>query len=152
MSVVTTTNLDLQEFLNEIRNILDVGVDAETLPNTIIASLPFLRAAELEVYELTGETDASYDTKAAADPLFRERMRIATMYRTAARLLYSFPEIIAESELQLTTRYNSIDPEKKINFWLGISNDSVKDDVVDPTALVSGGVPIAGSVTHYVAF
>ena len=152
MTVVSTTNLELQEFLSEIRNILDIGVDAETLPNSVIESLPFLRAAELEVLKLTENTDSSYDTKAAADPLFRERMRISVMYRTAARLLFSFPTIVAESELQLSSRYQQIDPDEKINFWLSFSDDTIKEDVVSPTSEFSGGVVIAGHVAQYVAF
>ena len=147
MRVVSTTNQLKEQFLNNIRDLLDLGLTADGLPDDKIDDLVFLRAAELDVYDLLGLTDETYDMKAMTDSAFAERVRIAVMYRTAAKLLYSFPQIVSEATLSLSTRYREIDIDNKINFWLNLSNKSVEPDIPDDV-VVGSGVVIAESVTR----
>ena len=139
--------------LNQIRQLLDVGITSTELPNAVIYSSVYLRKGELEVYESTGITsDADYDTKAAAGPnptAFAERYRIATMYRTAALLVPALPDIVEQSTLRLRTRYTEIDWEKKIALLLKLADDIIEDDIVDPqiTATV-----VAECITRTVRF
>ena len=145
--VVSTENAELINFMNQIRNVLDLGLTAAALPDSVIREDVFLRAAELEVYEkLNLANNAAYTTWATNNPDKVENARIAVMYRTAAKLLYSLPQIISESNLQLTTRYKDFNIEEKINFWLGLSDDTI-DDILPPGDRTSDGVVIATSVT-----
>ena len=133
-SVVSTSNEELQDYLRQIRNILRIGLTDTDLPNSVIAEDAFLRAAEHLIYETLGLSgDSAYDTKAMGDPDFAERARISTMYRTAALLVLSLPDIVSESVLQQSVRYAEIDWEKKINTWIRISNNQIEEDVATPT-------------------
>ena len=132
MRVTATQNADLLDFLQQIRNLLRIGLTSQDLPDSTILEQVFLRAAEMEVYDATNLTDATYDTKAASDAAFRERTQTAVMYRTAALLLYSLPEIVSETVLQQTVRYREIDIDAKVNYWLKIADQSIEPDIVDP--------------------
>ena len=132
MMVTATANADLLDYLQQIRNLLRIGLSATDLPDATITGQAFLREAENEVYDAINLNDASYDTKAASDPAFQERTQIAVMYRTAALLLYSLPQIVSESVLQQSVRYREIDIDNKINFWLRTADQSIEPDIVDP--------------------
>lgn len=132
MMVTATQNADLLDFLQQIRNLLRIGLSSTDLPDSTILEQVFLRAAELEVYDALDLTDATYDAKALNDPAFRERTQNAVLYRAAAKILYSLPEIVSETVLQQSVRYREIDIDNKITFWLNLSNQSIEPDVVDP--------------------
>ena len=132
MVVTATQNSDLLDFLQQIRNLLRIGLSSTDLPDATISEQVFLRAAELEVYDALDLTDATYDAKAMGDDAFRERTQNAVLYRTAAKLLYSLPEIVSEAVLQQSVRYREIDISNKITFWLNLADQSIEPDVVDP--------------------
>lgn len=132
MTVIATKNADLLSYLQQIRNLLRIGLTSMDLPDSTICEQVFLRAAENEVYDATDLTDATYDAKAMNDAAFRERMQTAVMYRTAALLLYSLPEIVSETVLQQSVRYREIDIDTKINFWLKSADQAIEPDIVDP--------------------
>ena len=88
---------------------------------------PYLRSAEYEVYEALGVTESEYDTKAAADATYREKTRIATLYRTAALLVPSVPDILQESVLSVQRRYVQFDPDKKIAAFIRLSNNEIEE-------------------------
>ena len=118
--------------LDQIRQLLDVGLTSTELPNAVVRSSVYLRKAELEVYQSTNLTDATYDSTIASMPLKAEQYRISTMYRTAALLIPALPDIVEQSTLRLRTRYTEIDWEKKRALFLQLSDDIIEDDIVDP--------------------
>ena len=132
MTVTATQNSDLLEFLQQVRNLLRIGLSATALPDSTILEQVFLRSAELEVYDALNLVDSTYDAKAENDPAFRERAQNAVLYRTAAKLLYSLPEIVSEAVLQQSVRYREIDIDNKISFWLNLADQSIEPDIVDP--------------------
>ena len=132
MTVTAVENADLLDALQQIRNLLRIGLTSTDLPDSTIREQVFLRAAENEVYDATNLNDASYDTRAANDPAFKERTQTAVMYRAAALLLYSLPEIVSEAVLQQSVRYREIDIDMKINFWLKSADQAIEPDIVDP--------------------
>ena len=132
MQVTATQNADLVGFLQQVRNLLRIGLTAQDLPDSTILEQVFLRDAELEVYDAIDLTDSTYDTKAAGDTAFRERTQNAALYRTAAKLVYSLPEIVSETVLQQSVRYREIDLDSKVNFWLKLADQAIEPDIVDP--------------------
>lgn len=132
MVVLATENADLLDYLQQIRSLLRIGLTASDIPDATIMDQVFLRAAELEVYDAINLTDTTYDPKAENDAAFRERTQNAVLYRTAALLLYSLPEIVSETVLQQSVRYREIDIDTKINFWLKAADQSIEPDIVDP--------------------
>lgn len=132
MRVTATQNSDLLDFLQQIRNLLRIGLTSTALPDSTILEQVFLRAAELEVYDALDLTDTTFDAKAENDPAFRERAQNAVLYRAAAKLLYSLPEIVSEAVLQQSVRYREIDIDNKISFWLNLADQSIEPDIVDP--------------------
>ena len=129
MEVIATQNADQIPYLTQIRNLLDLSLTAANLPDSTIEQPSFLRTAELQIYDTLMLTDATYDTKAGSDELFKERVRIATMYHTAALLIPVLPNIVETSTLRLRTRYTEIDWQLKRDSFLKISNDSIKPDI-----------------------
>ena len=123
---------DLLGFLQQIRNLLRIGLTPQDLPDATILEQVFLRDAELEVYDAIDLTDATYDTKAAGDNAFRERTQNAVLYRAAAKMVYSLPEIVSETVLQQSVRYREIDIDSKVNFWLKLADQAIEPDIVDP--------------------
>ena len=129
--ITGTENIALQPFLQQIRDILRIGVTAEDLPDETISDLVFLRKAELDVYDRTGISEATYDTRAAADTALRDRFRISTMYRTAALLVPALPDIVRESFQSELRQYVQMDWEQKINFFLTQADDAIEEDIPD---------------------
>ena len=149
-TVTSTDNADIAGFMEQIRNILRIGVTEEDLPDSTIRELAFLRRAELAVYERTGNTDATYDA-AASNTALRDRFRIAVMYRTAALLLPALPDIVRESLQSELRQYVQIDFDTKINFFLSQANDAIEDDTTTEADVSSVG-SLGDSYTRYVAF
>ena len=132
--------------LDQIRQLLDVGLTSTQLPNAVIYSSVYLRKGEREVYESTGESDSTYNR---LSPDKKENFRIATMYRTAALLVPALPDIVEQSTLRLRTRYVEIDWQEKIALFLKLADEVIEDDIVRPqiTAAV-----VAESITRTVRF
>lgn len=130
--VLSVENAEIPGFLNQIRNILRIGITAEDLPDSSIRELAFLRNAELAVYEKTGKPEGTYDTESLVNPALRDRFRIAVMYRTAALLVPSLPDIVRESFLGELQQYAQIDWQEKINFFLSQSDDAIEEDLPEP--------------------
>ena len=114
MVVTSAVNADIPQFLNQIRQLLNIGLTSDDLPDSVISSLVYLRAAEFEVYESIRLTDTTYDTMIGglmptpAQRILAERYRIAVMYRTAALLIPALPDIIEQAILRERTRYVEI--------------------------------------------
>ena len=127
-------------YLAQIRNILRLGLTDEDLSDFQIAQDAFLGQGELEVYAALNVTPAQYDAKAASDPLYQQRVRTATMYRTTALLVPSLPEILGNTLRGEQIRYAEYDWEKRIEFYLRVASDAIEED---STTDVAGGVAIA---------
>ena len=154
-SVTSTSNADIAMFLEQIRNILRIGLTQDDLPDATIEELVFLRRAELTTYEKTGKTEAQYDSETAmntaAAQALRDRFRISVMYRTAALLVPALPDIVRESFQSELRQYVQMDWEQKINFFLSQSDDAIEEDL-PTTADVSSVGSVGSSYTRYTAF
>ena len=150
-TVVSTDNASISGFMEQIRNLLRIGITSEDLPDSTIREYAFLRAAELATYEKTQKTEAAFDTESLTDTALRDRFRISTMYRTAALLVPALPDIVREEFLSELRQYVQMDWEQKINFYNTQADDVVKDDIP-----AGAGVSSVGSVgsryTRYTAF
>ena len=124
---------------------------AEDLPDATIQELAFLRKAELTVYNQTKKTESEFDTESSTDTELRDRFRIATMYRTAALLVPSLPQIVREEYLSELRAYSEIDWQERINFFISEAGDAVAEDI-PPDAQVSSVGTVATSWERYTAF
>ena len=62
LAVVSTSNADIPQFLQQIRELLSVRLTAEDIPDSIINSDVYLLLAETQTYDATGLTSMQYDT------------------------------------------------------------------------------------------
>ena len=150
-TVTATDNASIAQFIEQIRNILRIGVTREDLSDSTIRELAFLRKAELAVYEKTSQTEAQYDTASASDPALRDRFRIAVMYRTAALLVPALPDIVRESFQSELRQYVQMDWEQKINFFISQSDDAIEEDIPEGAVISSVG-SVGTSYRRYTAF
>ena len=149
--VLTTENAELGEFLQEIRNILHIGLTADDLPDATIKQLSYLRKAELTVYDSTKRTDATYDAAVLTDSALRDRFRIAVMYNTAALLVPALPDIVREEFQDEYRQYVQLQGEDKIALFLNTAKDVIEDDI--PTGVSTSDVGELGMrYEKYVAF
>ena len=137
-------------FLKQIRNILRIGITEEDLSDDTIASAAFLGKAEWEVYGVLNITPAAYDTKAAADAIYQQRVRTAVMYRTAALLVPAFPTILQNAIQQERVTYEEFDWQQRIALYLRTADEAIATDM--PTDEVSGGVVVAELATRRTYF
>ena len=82
---------------------------------------------------------------------FEERTKIAVQYETAIRLILSMPQLLEEQILRERIRYQEINWEKRIEFYLGEITDVLEPVVPDGTIFASG-TAIFGEVKQFVAF
>ena len=151
VEVVSTDNAAIAPFMQEIRNLLRIGLDAQDLPDATIRQLSYLRQAEMNVYqEAPIKTDTAYDS-AASNPLLRDRYRIATMYHTAALLVPALPDIVREEFKEEYRQYVQMQGEDKINLFLGAAKDALIPEQ-PTTASVSNVGELGRSYTRYTAF
>ena len=151
MAIISTlTGQDLTDAMNQIRNILRIGIEQEDLPDSTILEEVFVRRAELAVYAQTNTTESQFNALAADDPK-RERLRIATLYRTAALLVPALPDIVREQFQSELRQYVQMDWEKKINFFISQADDAIQPDL-PPSAQVSSVGSVGSSYTRYVGF
>ena len=151
-TVVSTDNAEIAGFMQQIRNLLRIGMDAADLPDATIRQLSYLRKAEFSVYEETKKTEADYDNTIMNDAAMRDRFRIATMYHTAALLVPALPDIVREEFQQEYRQYVQMTGEEKIALFLNAAKDAV-DEVLPPTDRVESKVGELGtSYTKYTAF
>ena len=149
--VIATDNADIAGFMSQIRSLLNIGVSSEDLPDSVIRELVFLRKAELQVYDQTKKTEATYDTEVLTDTAMRDRFRIATMYRTAALLVPAIPDIIREQFLRESTQYVEMKAEEKINIFLNNAKDAIEVDLPVGTSTSNVG-ELGVRYDRYVAF
>lgn len=126
VTVVSVENADLADYLNEIRWLLNAALTENDLSDQQIRS-PFLRSAEFEVYDALGVTEAEYDTRSATDMVFREKVRLSTLYRTAALLVPSIPDILQQRIFEGSVRYVEYDPKEKIANFIRLSNNEIEE-------------------------
>ena len=152
MAIISTlSGQALTDAMNQVRNILRIGVTAEDLPDNTILEPAFVRRAELAVYAQTDiANDAAFDELAADDPK-RERLKIATLYRTAALLVPALPDIVREQFQSELRQYVQMDWEQKINFFIGQANDTLQPDI-PADAQVSSVGSVGSSYTRFTAF
>ena len=147
LSVVSVEDIALVPYYDQIRMLLNVDLDADTLPDNKIRS-PFLRSAEIEIYEDIGRTEQQYDdqigdvnTNDARSKA--EKARLATLYRTAGLMVTSVPDIIEGAALSERTRYVEFDPLQKRDELIKFSKDLISDLIPTNGRPVTGsGVPI----------
>ena len=140
MEVVGAIPTASVSYLDQIRNILRLGLTDDDLSEFQIQQDAFLGQGELEVYSSLNVTPVQYDSKAESDPLYQQRVRTAAMYRTAALLVPALPEIIGNTLRGENIRYAEYDWQERINFYLRVAADAIEEDA---TTDVAGGVAIA---------
>ena len=142
------------EALEQIRNILRIGITAEDLPDSTIEERVFLRRAELAVFAQTKTSEADYDALPSnpENDAKRERFQIAAMYRTAALLVPALPDIVREQFQSELRQYVQMDWEQKINFFISQSDDAVAEEIAAADTVVSSVGSIGSSYTRYTAF
>ena len=136
MHVITSAN---RSALDGVRHLLNVGLTEAELTNETILSDPFLRVAEYQLYEALGLSgDSDYDAKigtaprTAAQESYRSRSMIAVTYLTAIQLIPSLPQLIEESILRESVRYQEIDWEAKSALL-----KATAEEVLDPIAPIN---------------
>ena len=127
---------------DQIRHRIDIDLTSEDIPDSIIDQPAYLRLAELQVYDILDVTEAAFDEKT---DLFKERAQIATIYRTAALMIYSFPQVIEEEIVTTDMRWSEIDLEKKYELLMRLSEDILGDDIVNPP---TSGVEIVSELVN----
>lgn len=137
-------------FLDQVRNILRIGLTPEDLSDFQIQQSAFLGKAELDTYAALNTTPAAYAAKAASEPLYEQRVRTAVLYRTAALLVPSLPEILENTLRSERIRYAELDWQQRINYFLKVANDAIAEDTT--SADVAGGVVIATLATRETYF
>lgn len=150
-TVVSTENAEIAGFMQQIRNLLRIGMDAADLPDATIRQLSYLRKAEFSVYEETKKTEAQYDTAIMNDPAMRDRFRIAAMYHTAALLVPALPDIVREEFQQEYRQYVQMDGDEKIALFLNAAKDAIQEEIT-ATASISNVGELGTSYTRYTAF
>lgn len=101
------------EALHGIRIQVWESLTEEELPNADITNPVRLGAATLEIFELLGYDQATFDAL-ATNSLIRHKIILAVQYRTAALLVPTLPQQIRESVLGAhDEQHATIDWEKK---------------------------------------
>lgn len=126
VTVVSVENRDLVDYLSQIRWILNSLLTVTDLPDEQILS-PFLRSAEYETYDALGISESDYDTKASTDSTYREKVRLSTLYRTAALMVPAVPDIIRQRIDLESIQYVEYDPQEKIANYLRLSNNEIEE-------------------------
>ena len=130
--IIHAINPDYQNYvksvLNQIRSLIDTRLTEEDLPDSIIEGSVFLREAEMQVLMVLSEDlSAPLDSFFSLEDNKKERAIISIMYRAAAILLYSNPQIIQQSFERSGIRFAQVDIDEKYNFLIKFG-----DDVIDP--------------------
>ena len=129
MEVVSTANVDLQGYLKQIRNLIWTNLSSTDLPDDTISEDVYLVHAENEVLDSLDLTTSQYNTKAAADSAFAQRVRIAVMYRTAGYLLPAVPQLLREELNREYSQYADVDWKERQTLYFNFSDNSIKDDI-----------------------
>ena len=151
-TVVSTENGEISGFMQQIRNLLRIGMDAADLPDVTIRQLSYLRKAEFTVYEETKKTETEYDSTIMNDATMRDRFRIATMYHTAALLVPALPDIVREEFQQEYRQYVQMTGEEKIALFLNAAKDAIEEVIPPADRVVSKVGELGTSYTKYTAF
>ena len=137
VELIDIENRILSGFLAQIRSILNISLTKTDLPDDKIVS-PFLRSADNAVL---AELDLTTQAYAAKSDSFKEKARLSVLYRTAAFLVPSLPDIVEEAILNERTRYVEYDPDQKIAYFIRLSKNEIQD-LLPPGTVTGSGVPI----------
>ena len=145
-----TTNLHRKDMLQEIRNLLSLKLDESDISDDTILSDVFVGKAEDFVLEQTATDDyVTFITTAINTNQFSKvkRFEIAAMYRTAALLIPTLPDILREQFRSESRQYVEIDWQEKINLFIAAANEAIVEDIVkdisaDPVIGSSYCVPV----------
>ena len=132
--------------INNIRDLVQIGLSNETLPDNIILKSVYFRSSELDIIDRIGLTQEAYNAKLLSDADFRERVTIAIEKRSAAKIIPALPQIIEERVLNVEIRYAEIDWQERINLLIAESDDEIKQD------LPGAAGAIFGTAYRYVGF
>ena len=124
--------------ISNIRDLIQVGLSSDDLPDDIVLRTSFFGAAETHILNRLGLTTAAYTEKLATDPAFRQRITVAVERRTAAFLIPSLPQVVEESILNQRWRYLEVDWQEKISLLLRLSDEAIVDDLVSVQGAVYG--------------
>ena len=82
---------------------------------------------------------------------FEERVKIASQYQAAIRLILSLPQLLEEQILRERVRFQEIDWEKRIAFYEDETTDILEPIVPDGT-IFADATSVFGEVKQFVAF
>ena len=144
MNIVSIQSPIYISALESIRKFVSTEATAQGIPDDVIGK-DYLRNAEFEIYDDLGISESEYDMRAdahmpgsnelTADAIhYREKVRIATEYRTAALLVPAYPDLVRQSVLSTSFEYEVFDPSKKIQFLLKRSKDEIAEFITTDTA------------------
>ena len=110
--------------IDEIRYLISVFIREAELATDVILSDVFLRSSELELYNYLGlDGDDMFDTMIGSDPRtyaeieYHNRSVLAVQYLTAIKLIPNLPQLLEESVLRESVRYQDIDWREKIQSY-----------------------------------
>ena len=126
VTVVSVENGDIANYLNQIRWLLNARLTQVDLSDQQILN-PFLRSAEYETYDALGVTESQYDTRANSDSTFQEKVRLSTLYRTAALLVPAIPDIIRQGSVRASYQWAEFDPKEKIANFIRLSTNEIEE-------------------------
>ena len=111
------TGTELSGFLQEVRDLIQVGLTTEELSDDLLSRMIFFRASELNLIRLLGDSQSEYDAKLGV-PDFKLRAETWIASRMAAAILPALPQILEEGILDERVRYQQLDIEKRIELLL----------------------------------
>lgn len=123
---------ELDTFLQDVRDLISVGLTDNDLGSSVLNRLVFFRSAELDLIRnglnLMGDDSIMrYEDMLTANANnFRDKAIIAVAYRMAAKVLPALPQIVEESILNERVRYQELDLEERINLLITDSNDIIR--------------------------
>ena len=102
--IISSSNTEDEKYFDSIRYLIDPQLEDDILSNTIIDSIAYLQYVEDELIRLIPTVlDDDYSNLETAKKYI--------VYKTALELIYKFPQILQEAELQEIVRYAEIDFE-----------------------------------------
>lgn len=122
-------------FFQEVRNLISIGLTSDDLSDSILNSMIYFKASELNLIRLLGYEDdpEPYETKLTSDDDFKDRAEVWIATRMAASILPALGQILEEGILNERVRYQELDLQERINLLLGIGDDAITPDLSDPS-------------------
>lgn len=111
-----------------IRALIAPDVTEAHIANGYLSQLPFAPEAEKEVRRKLAAEGIDVDTL-EGDTL--DDARLAMMHECAAVLCLTAPQLLRQTELQVSTEVQSIDWKEKREFHLGKADEKLNDIITD---------------------